>query len=202
MIIRLEKSIKQFIPNYNEFIDILNENCIIYGRFILHFINRDDVKVKSIDILSNYLNFIKLHKLLSINRFTVQLAALVIDSLHKNSTQRIIYEKYVNNAIFTLQVNITPNMCNFFKNDTVLKIERSYFNGSHVVIPFKKEVFTKNETNTNIKFTNPEIHKKLQYYIKYGYMFTIINDIEHIDYKNVLHRKSQFITDLLAYKFK
>jgi ribosomal protein S18 len=81
-------------------------------------------------------------------------------------------------------------------------MERSYFNGSHVVIPFKKEVFTKNETNTNIKFTNPEIHKKLQYYIKYGYMFTIINDIEHIDYKNVSHIKSQFITDLLAYKFK
>lgn len=205
MLLRLEKSIKTYIPNYNEFIDILNENCVIYGRYILHFVNDDSAPIESIEMLTTYYNYLNLHKLLSVNRFIISNVPAnmkAMDHINSESTKTIIYEKIFNSIVLKINITITPMIMQYIKNNQILKIEQSYFNGSHIIIPYKKEVFTKSETNTKIKISNPIIYKKIYYYIKHGYMFNIINDTEHIEYKHIDHSTSKYITDLMTYKLK
>lgn len=198
IILKIEKKIKPFIQNQKEFTKLLNENCIVYGKFILQYINNDDMKISTIDIACNYFNFLVLHKLLLLNHFKT---ISNIDSIDRNTTKAIAYEKLVNgNKLLTMQIGISPNVCMFLRTNPILKIEQSYFNGLNLVIPFKKEVFTKYETNPKIKITNPIIYKKLQYYIRFGYMFTIINESEHIDYKKINQSTTKYLTDLLSYK--
>lgn len=53
--------IRIFIPNYIEFFEQFNEQSILYGRYLVHHINDDNVNNNIIDIITNFANFRFLH---------------------------------------------------------------------------------------------------------------------------------------------
>lgn len=199
------KDIKLFIPNHREFFEQFNENSIIYGRYLLHLINKDNVENNKIDILTNMNNFRFIHHFLSDNQFVItnfnssELVELDLSGIKKYNTDIIWYEKSVGN--FTLKINIikTPNIYNYLNMNVKLLIEQNYYNGSLVVLPHKKYTKLKFEVNDRIKLNDPKLTKKISYYVKHGYSFKIITTNEKIVFKSNNYSGYRYYINLLKY---
>ena len=125
-----------------------------------------------------------------------------IINIKKYSTDTIWYEKTVGDYSLSIHVIKTNNIYNYLNSNVKLKIEQNYYNGSLVVLPFKKYTKLKYEVTDRIKITEPRMTKKLLYYIKCGYSFKIVTNNETIVFKSNDYSKYKYYLKLLKYYIK
>jgi len=196
-----------FIPNHREFFEQFNEQSIIYGRYLLHFINDDDVENNTINILTNLANFRYLHHFLADNHFSItqynglDISDLSLHTIKKYTNDIILYEKSVGDFTLYIHVIKTANVYNYLNYNIKLKIEQNYFNGSLIVLPFKKYTICKYEVNDRIKLNDQKITRKIAYYMKCGYSFKIITNNEKIVFKSHNYKHYKYYLNLIKYYF-
>lgn len=200
---KIDKHIKIFIDNSNNFFKLFNNYSIITGKYLIHIINNDinmyidktsnndELKNNEIDIICNLENF-KLIKLFLLNN-------CFIYTFNSNNSN-IRYIKSINRNELIINILIDNNPIKNLKNINKLKIENIYYNGALILNMYKKELYLKYETiilNNNDEKT----YQKILHYIKYGYKFKIIYENQKIITFNYFNKKS-YIFKYILYKCK
>lgn len=197
--------IRIFIPNYIEFFDQFNEQSILYGRYLVHHINDDNVNNNIIDIITNFANFRFLHHFLLANHFSIvkfnnmAIYELDLQSLKKLTTDIVVYEKHIGDYSLNINIVKTPNIYNYLGFNVKLKIEQSYYNGSLLVVPYKKMILSRYEENDRIKLNDSKLVRKLMYYVNNGYTFNITTDNGEFLFKSNNYKNYKYYSRLLKY---
>lgn len=168
----IKKNISIFINNTYAFNTLLNNSCIIVGKFLLNHINH----IYKYNIYNNNKDVIDIYcDLYQYNRLKIFLINNNFRSIKMivGSNKRT-YIKILNYNSLTFNIQITNYPIKYIDNNIKLNIEKVYYNGALLVMPYIKNILLKYEEvfiNDLEYITSPEI----LLYLSYGYKFRFTN---------------------------
>lgn len=181
----IKKNIGIYINNTNEFNNILNNDCIISGEFLLKHINNVNThnNINIIDIFCTIYEYSKLKLLLINNNFTIseyytennenkKINHNLFTHDYNVTRHKFVKDVLKNKLIFN--ITITDHPINYINLFYKLKIEKNYYNGVLLIMSHPKNVILKYEKCYINKFeyiNNTNINS----YISYGYKFKLVN---------------------------
>jgi hypothetical protein len=206
----IKKNIGIYINNTYEFNNILNNNCIIVGGFILSHINNiykyntENHNKDIIDIYCTKYKYNELKKYLINNNFIIN-ENINISLNNKNLANNIIieheYTKQIYNNKLIIKISLTDNPIKYMNDSIQLNIEKNYYNGVLLIIGYPKSVILKKDT-IYINSINEIFDLNVIKYILYGYEFKLID----ITNKNTLiingfnkYKMKSFISNYIKY---
>jgi len=213
----IKKNLGIYINNIYEFNNILNNNCIICGEFILSHINNIykyntiNHNMDIIDIYCTNYEYNKLKLFLINNNFIINenmdISIKNSKYLFNNIILKHEYKKKINNNNLTINITITNNPIDYINKYKKLNIEKNYYNGVLLIILYPKNVILKKDTlyinNLDILY-NTNIIK----YLSYGYKIKLI-DMNNLNIINIynfnkykLKNNIKNYIDYIKYKIK
>ena len=202
------KNINLYINNTHEFNKILNNDCIIAGRFVLLHINDitkgDRVSnITNLDMYCNEMQYNNLKLFLMNNNFKFKECLDTDDKMYKTydkkkHTKRHCFSKTVNFNKLNIIANIVNRPISYINKNIKLNIEKNYYNGSLVVIQYPKNVILKKESIHvgSMKYLN---NSNLYEYINLGYKIKLININQLNNYMLVNKAKDNKLNNLKNY---
>jgi len=168
----IKKNISIFINNTYAFNTLLNNSCIIAGKFLLNHINniyKYNIYNNNKDIINIYCDLYQYErlKIFLINNNFRSIKMIV-------GSNKRTYIKILNYNSLTFNIQITNYPIKYIDNNIKLNIEKVYYNGTLMVMPYIKNILLKYEEvfiNDLEYITSPEI----LLYISYGYKFRFTN---------------------------